>query len=376
MNLLFLLFICLLICGLSEKNKKEKPNNSQKYKKRIPNRSKNSNYEKKNNNIENKKVVKKDPLIINKEKYDYSDYKKESGNPYLKVISDKGLQGEYLTFDILNKIEGQHRICANAYLPKENGETTEVDLILIHETGIYVIESKNYSGWIFGYEDSVNWMEIFPNGHKQQFYNPIWQNNTHVTYLTKSLQIDRRYVKSIIVFNDICTIKKMNVSSQNIAVITRDQLKELIERCSYDTPTVFSNDEIIQIYRKLKKYTLVSKEVKQRHIEYVEAKKNHMSKQENNNSNTQKKYNNSFEQNKNSLNFEFYKELKEYRLNKSKEENIKAYAIFSDLNMDDIIRLKPITIDDLKLIYGFGNSKCNKYGQDIINIVKKHYFNK
>ncbi len=95
--------------------------------------------------------------------------------------------GEYLSFNKLEKIKGDHRILTNVYLPKGNGETTEVDLIYIHETGIYVLESKNYSGWIFGDEKSKYWMQTLQNGHKEKFYNPIFQNNTHIKYLIKLL---------------------------------------------------------------------------------------------------------------------------------------------------------------------------------------------
>lgn len=93
-------------------------------------------------------------FIIKKNNYDKSNYKKESGNKFFGVMMDKGKYDEYLSFNILEKINGASRILTNVYLPKGNGETTEIDLIYIHETGIYVLESKNYSGWIFGDEKS------------------------------------------------------------------------------------------------------------------------------------------------------------------------------------------------------------------------------
>ena len=124
--------------------------------------------------------------------YDKSNYKKESGNNYFGVMRDKGKYGEYLSFNKLEKIKGEHRILTNVYLPKGNGETTEVDLIYIHETGIYVLESKNYSGWIFGDEKSKYWMQTLQNGKKEKFYNPIFQNNTHIKYLIKLLRLMKR----------------------------------------------------------------------------------------------------------------------------------------------------------------------------------------
>jgi superfamily II DNA helicase RecQ len=83
------------------------------------------------------------------------------------------------------------------------------------------------------------------------------------------------------------------------------------------------------------------------------------------------------EQNENNLIYQelndkspIYRELKEYRLNKSRKENIKAYAIYSNSELEEIIKKKPKTVGELRLINVFGNFRCNKYGEDIINIVK------
>ena len=38
------------------------------------------------------------------------------------------------------------KILRNVYVPKENGETSEIDVLYITQKGIFVIESKNYSG--------------------------------------------------------------------------------------------------------------------------------------------------------------------------------------------------------------------------------------
>lgn len=62
-------------------------------------------------------------------------------------------------------------------------------------------------------------------------------------------------------------------------------------------------------------------------------------------------------------------ELKKYRLNKSKELGIKPYMIFSNKEMNDIILIKPMDIDSLCKINGFGDVKCSKYGEDIVRIV-------
>ncbi|OCA98716.1 nuclease-related domain-containing protein [Clostridium beijerinckii] len=213
-------------------------------------------------------------LTLKKSKYDKSNYKKESGNGFFAVMMDKGKYGEYLSLNILEKIKGEHRILTNVYLPKENGETTEIDLIYLHETGIYVLESKNYSGWIFGDEKSKYWMQTLKNGQKEKFYNPIKQNNTHIKYLIKLLKVDEKLVKSIIVFSERCIIKKMEVHSENVKVINRYTLNKTIEKLISNSPKVFAAGEIIELYYELKSYICVSKDVKENHIKQIEEKQN------------------------------------------------------------------------------------------------------
>ena len=55
---------------------------------------------------------------------------------------NRGQCGENKIYDTLEKLSGCKAMLPNCYLPTENGDVTEVDLILIHESGIYVVESK------------------------------------------------------------------------------------------------------------------------------------------------------------------------------------------------------------------------------------------
>ena len=86
--------------------------------------------------------------------YRKTDYYKTTHKSYFTMRSDIGSYGEYLTYKYLKDYESDGaRFLYNCYLPKDNGETTEIDVLMIHQSGIYVFESKNYSGWIFGSEN-------------------------------------------------------------------------------------------------------------------------------------------------------------------------------------------------------------------------------
>jgi superfamily II DNA helicase RecQ len=70
---------------------------------------------------------------------------------------------------------------------------------------------------------------------------------------------------------------------------------------------------------------------------------------------------------------DIFKDLKEYRLEKSREEKIKPYYIYNDNQLKDLITKMPMSKDELKKVAGFGEVKANKYGDDILGIIKKYY---
>lgn len=56
----------------------------------------------------------------------------------------------------------------NIYVPY-NGKTSEIDVLLLHEKGIFVFGSKNYSGWIFGRLQNAQWTQCLPNKKRIDF---------------------------------------------------------------------------------------------------------------------------------------------------------------------------------------------------------------
>lgn len=62
-----------------------------------------------------------------------------------------------------------------------NGNTTQIDHIVINPRGVFVIETKNYSGEIYGSENQREWTQVLAYGNvKNKLYNPLKQNATHV----------------------------------------------------------------------------------------------------------------------------------------------------------------------------------------------------
>lgn len=202
-----------------------------------------------------------------------SNYKQASGNTFLKTLLDKGNYGEFLTFLQLEKLKGHFKLLTNLYLPKNDGSTTEIDILMIFEKGLYVFESKNYSGWIFGEEKNKNWMQTLPNKQKKRFFNPIWQNKAHINALKSALGVEHdNLFKSYIVFSERCTLKKISVSS-DVKVIKRNALIQTIKNEISSSTPVLTNFQIEQMYAKLKAYSHADEELKKTHIKEIQNKR-------------------------------------------------------------------------------------------------------
>ena len=114
----------------------------------------------------------------------------------------KGAIGEKHIVKELQKLDSTHYFLMNdLYIPKKDGTTSQIDHLVISDKGIFVIETKNYQGWITGTENNQYWTQIIYK-RKEKFFNPIWQNAGHIKAIQEYLGDAVRDcpIHSIIVF--------------------------------------------------------------------------------------------------------------------------------------------------------------------------------
>ena len=186
-----------------------------------------------------------------------------------------GKHGEKLTerkLSLINLFGRKGKTLKNIYIPKDNGETSEIDLVYITQKGIFVIESKNYSGWIFGDAYSQYWTSSLPNGTKNRFYSPLKQNRTHIKWLS-SYMANYSTISipmfSIIVFSDRCELKKVPADSPEAIICKRESLYWRIRSIWDALPDILSETDIEVTYNILSNLTDVSELQKQIHIDNI-----------------------------------------------------------------------------------------------------------
>lgn len=168
--------------------------------------------------------------------------------------------GEKEVNQILSKISG-YKLLSDVMIKRENG-TSQIDHVLIGKKGIFVIETKDYSGSIYGEEYSKYWTQII-NRNKNKFYNPIRQNYGHIKALEEYIGRKRIFI-SLVVFTNKSKLKKVKTETP---VIQLKKLKRFIRK--YPSDIKLSKEEIESIYNSIKKGNIHSNRARKKHVKRI-----------------------------------------------------------------------------------------------------------
>lgn len=190
-----------------------------------------------------------------------------------------GKMGEEDVHKAILRLPGKGIVLANLYLPLSGSsqETTEIDLLLIHERGVFCVEVKNFTGRVWGDSQYRNW-RLYPY-HKPkdgaeyyEFYNPILQNATHVSALEDLLE--GTSITSVVVFGVNARINiRPNGDTTNCTVCSLKDFHQKMKWLLDSSSTRLSDSDMRCLGRMLMPYTKVSEKVKARHREFVQSRK-------------------------------------------------------------------------------------------------------
>jgi restriction system protein len=98
-----------------------------------------------------------------------------------------------------------YQVYNNVLIPTYQA-TTQIDHIIVSRYGIFVLETKDKTGWIFGNEDNKEWTQVIYH-KKYHFQNPLRQNYLHTKSLSEYLGVDHNKIFPLIVFWGDCKFK-------------------------------------------------------------------------------------------------------------------------------------------------------------------------
>ena len=180
---------------------------------------------------------------------------------------NRGKVGENDVSFILRSLPPEYHVLNDVIIPDQGASpdkkyTTQIDHVVVSPYGIFVIETKNYSGWIFGNEDSKNWKQTFKTTEAHYLYNPIKQNWGHTYALAERLKLKIKFFKPIVVFSDDC---ELHVESTT-PVVYMSQLRDHI--LSYKQE-IIPLDDVEWIYNWLNKLNLFAEKLEEEHIQSI-----------------------------------------------------------------------------------------------------------
>lgn len=178
-------------------------------------------------------------------------------------INDEGEKKVILEI-IENISKKENYLTNNITFQTGDKKSTQIDHILINKYGIFVIETKNYSGHIFGNNENFQWTQTFGNNEKYRFYNPLKQNDGHINYLKKIIKdIPKENFLSIIVFTGNAIVHYKEGSNVIYLKGLINYLKEFKEE-KLTTDEIYSTIGSIEFNRKKR-----SRQTEDDHIKYI-----------------------------------------------------------------------------------------------------------
>ena len=201
---------------------------------------------------------------------------------YFKSTSRRGrvFEKEIVnTLKIMKNGNVYGRVLRNIYLPKNEDETSEIDVLYITTVGLFVIECKNYKGWIFGKETDFQWKYTLPAGRggskKYYFPNPLRQNQGHIkplqTFLNKHFPDRSINAYPVVVFSHKATLKDVPQYSVQPVVQVKG-LTDYIRTISQKSNPVLTQAQVDELYEDLRTSAKATKEIKRQHIANIRSK--------------------------------------------------------------------------------------------------------
>lgn len=128
-------------------------------------------------------------------------------------------------------------ILFNRESASSNAKLAQIDCLAVDQRGIFIFESKDYAGWIYGDAERKFWTQVLNFGRiKNQFYNPIYQNSAHLAAVKTIFEDPPCPLFSVIVFGQDSTLKTLSRLPQDCLVCTQNQLHQQLSTITAPAP--------------------------------------------------------------------------------------------------------------------------------------------
>jgi restriction system protein len=154
----------------------------------------------------------------------------------------KGWSGEFI-INLAIKLfldKNSYHLVRDVTVPAGDG-TTQIDHIIVSRFGVFVIETKNMAGAIYGNEHQKQWTQAFGPKNTFKFMNPLHQNYKHTSTLADLLDLPKEKLISIVIFVGDAKLKSKDkpanvldrglvghIKSHKQTLLTEDEVNKIL----------------------------------------------------------------------------------------------------------------------------------------------------
>ena len=183
-----------------------------------------------------------------------------------KVV--KGMVGEIFVGFFLKKLldKDQYQVMNDILIPDRKGGTTQIDHIVFSKFGIFVVETKNWGGKIYGEADSEYWKQYFFGNKPENLFNPIKQNIKHIKCLAELTGASEKCFMSAVIVLGFSILKNKDRIPESVG----HSIPGLINYIKSYREEIMTADELAAVVAAVKKHRLKNSLHNRRaHTEYV-----------------------------------------------------------------------------------------------------------
>lgn len=207
----------------------------------------------------------------------FAIHKKSSRHNYSKPINSnkrdlskqqKGNDGEFLVARKLKFLdESKYKVLNDILLQIDNDKTAQIDHIVVSTYGIFVIETKNWNGFITGNRDWYYWLKKNSGNKITMMKNPIKQNERHIQALKQifsdfNINIEKELFYSLIVFTQGQKPKIDDLNNRSVI-----PLNDLVKKIHSYNKEILEKSQIEKLIELIQKENVKDKETRLKHNE-------------------------------------------------------------------------------------------------------------
>lgn len=291
-------------------------------------------------------------------------------NEQIKLL-ELGLKGENsVLFELQNSFLPLHILHDVRII--HNDLKAQVDFVILTRKFLLLIEVKNYYGNILVNEKDEFIRQVY-KGNKlafqEGFYSPVRQVERQVdvfeSYMKDMGAVTRTPIKSVVVFTNNRTVINTKKASKHVKekILRVDRLVGYIKQeLKKDSPVYFMDNRMKEMsdYIKASHVELIDNDTDVVEQKLLEETVNEQLEKDAPSETIQT----------NTLELE--EVLKKFRMNIATKQNVKAFHVFTNKTLEELILKQPCNVNDLKNIQGFGEVKIKAFGQELVELIMVH----